>query len=83
VVAVQRLHHPDGPDADEVPDRRRHRGLAAVLLHARRSGGADEHLSGADIAALLGAQAAWAVLCVAGGLWAWRKGVRHFEAVGN
>ena len=42
-----------------------------------------KHLSGAQIAQLLGAQLAWAVLSVAGGLWAWRKGVRHFEAVGN
>jgi ABC-2 type transport system permease protein len=40
-------------------------------------------LTGAQIANLLGWQAAWAVLSVALALWAWRKGVRHFEAVGS
>jgi ABC-2 type transport system permease protein len=42
-----------------------------------------KHLSGEQIAHLLGAQIAWAALSVAGGLFVWRLGVRRFEAVGN
>ena len=42
-----------------------------------------EHLSGEQIAKLLGAQIAWAAVCVAVGLWIWRLGIRKFEAVGN
>lgn len=41
------------------------------------------HLTGEQIVRLLGAQIAWAALCVALGLWVWRLGVRRFEAVGN
>ena len=39
-------------------------------------------LTGTQIAELLGWQAAWAFLSVAIALWVWRRGVRHFEAVG-
>jgi ABC-2 type transport system permease protein len=42
-----------------------------------------KHLTTTQLAQLLGAQVAWAVISIALGLWVWRKGVRHFEAVGN
>jgi ABC-2 type transport system permease protein len=42
-----------------------------------------KHLTAAQVAYLLGAQAAWAALSIAISLWTWRRGVRHFEAVGN
>jgi ABC-2 type transport system permease protein len=40
-------------------------------------------LSEAQVAELLARQVGWAALCVVGGLLLWRKGVRHFEAVGG
>jgi ABC-2 type transport system permease protein len=42
-----------------------------------------KHLSTAQVVELIGWQAAWAVICVVVALWVWRKGVRHFEAVGG
>lgn len=39
--------------------------------------------TGGELAALLGGQAAWAAISVAGALIVWRAGVRRFEAVGG
>lgn len=42
-----------------------------------------KHLTPEQLAQLIGAQVAWAALSIGLGLWIWRRGVRHFEAVGN
>jgi ABC-2 type transport system permease protein len=42
-----------------------------------------KHLTTSQLVNLLGWQVAWAVICVVVALWAWGKGVRHFEAVGG
>lgn len=42
-----------------------------------------KHLSPAQLLELIGWQLAWAVICVLVALWAWRRGVRRFEAVGG
>lgn len=41
-----------------------------------------KHLSSGDLVRLMGGQMIWAALCVALGVYAWRAGVRRFEAVG-
>jgi ABC-2 type transport system permease protein len=42
-----------------------------------------KHLASEQLLRLVAWQAAWAVICVCIALWVWRKGVRHFEAVGG
>ena len=42
-----------------------------------------KHLTGEQMARLVGAQAAWAAISVAVALWVWGKGIRRFEAVGG
>ena len=41
------------------------------------------NLSDGEVARLLAMQAGWAVACVVLALWVWRRGLRHFEAVGG
>jgi ABC-2 type transport system permease protein len=40
-------------------------------------------LERAEIAKMLLGQLGWATAALAGALWIWRRGVRHFEAVGG
>lgn len=42
-----------------------------------------KHMTTPQLVELIGWQVAWAVVCVCVALWAWGKGVRHFEAVGG
>jgi ABC-2 type transport system permease protein len=42
-----------------------------------------KHLSGMQLLELIGWQVAWATICVAAALIVWRRGLRHFEAVGG
>ncbi len=42
-----------------------------------------KHLSTVQLLELIGWQVGWAAVCVLVALWVWRKGVRHFEAVGT
>ena len=42
-----------------------------------------KHLAPGDALRMLGEQAMWSVVCIAFGVWLWRRGVRHFEAVGG
>lgn len=36
-----------------------------------------------ELAILMAGQVAWTVACLAGALWVWNRGLRHFEAVGG
>jgi hypothetical protein len=40
-------------------------------------------LERAELAEMLLGQLGWGAAALAGALWTWRRGVRHFEAVGG
>ncbi|MBA3391253.1 MAG: ABC-2 family transporter protein [Deltaproteobacteria bacterium] len=40
-------------------------------------------IDASDLAVLMLAQVGWAIVTLVGALWVWRKGLRHFEAVGG
>jgi ABC-2 type transport system permease protein len=42
-----------------------------------------KQLTVSEMLHIIGVQAAWSAICIFGALWAWRAGIRRFEAVGN
>jgi ABC-2 type transport system permease protein len=74
MMPLDLLPHPIAVVARWLPFRYMLSASVELLVHS---------LSGAQIAALLGGQLAWAAISLAAALALWRAGVRRFEAVGG